>query len=280
MVQASQLKDMEINRFDYIPFYNLELVAGRNFSRNEPANAPAYILNESAVKMLGWNNPIGKTITWNAKYYGVGQVIGVVKDYPAGRFDQKIRPLMLVMEKGDFCFFSMKLRGENLNETVAFVKKTLSEFSPKPLPAIYRFEDETFNIIYDQELRVSTMVTTFSMLAIFLACLGLLGLAAYAAEQRTKEIGVRKVLGASVSGIITLLSKNFVKLVLIANIIAYPVAYYTISHWLQEFVYRIDISVWPFALGTFLALAIALGTVSYQAFKAARANPIDALRYE
>lgn len=124
------------------------------------------------------------------------------------------------------------------------------------------------------------MVTTFSMLAIFLACLGLLGLAAYAAETRTKEIGVRKVLGASATGIMVLLSKDFIKLVLIANLIAYPVAYYTTNRWLQEFVYRIDISLWPFALGTFIALAIALGTVSYQAFKAARANPIDALRYE
>jgi putative ABC transport system permease protein len=184
------------------------------------------------------------------------------------------------MGKSDFNYFTLKIHPENLSKTIAFVKATLLQFSSKPLPVTYWFEDDFFQLTYRQDIQTGNLVTTFSGLAIFLACLGLLGLAAYAAERRTKEIGVRKVLGASVGGIMALLSKDFVKLVLIANLIAWPVAYYTANHWLQAFAYRIDVGILPFLLSAALTLLIALGTVSYQAWKAARANPIDALRYE
>lgn len=173
-----------------------------------------------------------------------------------------------------------KLHPEDLMETVQFIKNTFADMSPYTHLARYMFEDEQFEQAYRQELRMRTVVTTFSGLAIFLACLGLFGLVSYAAEVRTKEIGIRKVLGASVSGIVMMLSKDFVKLVLVANVIAWPVAYYAAHEWLGEFAYRIDVSVWPFALGALLAFGIALGTVGYQALKAARANPVEALRYE
>ncbi|MBT3603028.1 MAG: FtsX-like permease family protein, partial [Candidatus Latescibacteria bacterium] len=281
-VEGHEDEIVQVNRFnvdeDFIPFYDIEIVAGRNFSRDIPTDeTQAYILNESAVKISGLSDPIGKTITCNNQ---PGQVIGVVKDYHFGTLHHKINPQVLVMGKTDFNFFTLKIHPENLSETIAFVKKTLSQFSPKPLPTTYWFEDDLFHRYYQQDIRTSTLVTTFSGLAIFLACLGLLGLAAYAAEQRTKEIGVRKVLGASVSEIMALLSKDFLKLVLIANIVAWPVAYLAANHWLQAFAYRIEVGVLPFFLGATLALLIALTTVSYQAWKATRANPVEALRRE
>ena len=263
---------------DTIPFLNLEIVAGRNFSSQISADATqAFIVNESAARLLGWDDPIDKTITFQKQK---GQIVGVVKDFLYMSLHNKVHPLVLRHYGGTASFLLLRLHTENLNETIASVKSTIYKLAGRPVPARWAFMDEQFEVAYRREIRTGTITTLSSILAIFLACLGLFGLSAYAAETRTKEIGVRKVLGASVTGIMALLSKDFIKLVLIANLIAWPVAYYAANRWLQEFAYRIDISLWPFALGTLLALAIALGTVSYQAFKAARSNPIEALRYE
>lgn len=263
---------------DFISFHGLELVAGRDFSVDVQTDSQqAFILNESAVKMLGWDKPIGKLVSWNNR---TGQVIGVVKDYHYSSLHFSIEPQVLALGQraSDYC--TIKLHTENLSETLAFVKQTLNEFAGRPVPAMYRFEDESIATFYSREIRVSKMIAMFSGLAIFLASLGLLGLVAYAVEQRTKEIGIRKILGASVSDVMVILSKDFAELVLVANLIAWPVAYLTMARWLHEFAYRVDIGVWPFMLGTVLALTIALGTLAYQAFKAARSNPIEALKYE
>ena len=171
------------------------------------------------------------------------------------------------------------MRGENIPETIAFMEKTWKQFVPEK-PFEFTFVDENLNQLYREEMRAGQLVETFAGLAILVACLGLFGLAAFTAEQRTKEIGVRKVLGASVRSIVLLLSTEFARLVLIANLIAWPVAYFLMGGWLQNFAYRVDLSWWVFALSGMIALLIALGTVSYQALRAAVANPIDALRYE
>jgi len=175
--------------------------------------------------------------------------------------------------------FSWTTRSENIPETIAFIEKTWKQFVPER-PLEFSFLDESLNQLYRDEIRVSQLVGTFTLLAIVVACLGLFGLAAFTAEQRTKEIGVRKVLGASVRNIVLLLSKEFAKLVLIANVIAWPVAYFATHDWLQNFAYRVDIAWWVFMLAGVTALLIALGTVGYQAIRAALANPIEALRYE
>ena len=226
------------------------------------------------MKRLGWADPIGKTFGFEEQ---VGQVIGVVKDFHHRPMQSGIGPVVFCMRQTLYGFIGVKIRAKDVPETLDFLKATWERFLPNR-PFEYTFENE--RDFYSRETRVGNLVGCCSGLAIFVACLGLIGLASFTAERRTKEIGIRKVLGASASGIVMMLSKNFIKLVLIANLIAWPVAYYAANRWLQEFAYRIDISLWPFALGTLLALAIALGTVSYQAFKAARSNPIEALRYE
>jgi len=265
---------------DFIPFYGLEMVAGHNFSEHSAVDGQRrFIINGSAARLLDWDDPIGKTIAWDKQ--AKGTVIGVVKDYHFYKLNKKIQPMLFFESQGNTNMLFIKLRPEGLAKTVSDVKNILAQFSPEAAETGgYHWEDEVFTEAYLRETRLSTMVTTFSGLAILLACLGLFGLASYAAEVRTKEIGIRKVLGASVSGVVMMLSKDFVKWVIVASLIAWPVAYYAANRWLAEFAYRIDVSVWPFVLGALLALGIALGTVSYQAFKAARANPVDSLRYE
>ncbi len=178
-----------------------------------------------------------------------------------------------------FAYMGLKVRSKNLPETLAFLEKTWQKFLPDR-PFEFEFVDDNLNNLYLEDQKVGQLVGTFALLTILVACLGLFGLAAFTAEQRTKEIGVRKVLGASVRSIILLLSKEFAKLVLIANVIAWPVAYFAIDDWLQNFAYRVDVAWWVFALAGVATLLIALGTVGYQALRAALSNPVEALRYE
>jgi len=261
---------------DFIPFYDLEIISGRNFSLDVPTDAThAVIINESAGKMLGWNDPVGKWVLWPDM-----KVIGVVKDFHYDALRYKIKPLIFKMDKSAFNILSLKLHPQSLDETLDFVKSTMPQFTSKPIDVQYWFNDEIFDQAYHREIRMGMMTTTFSVLAIFLSCLGLLGLATHSGEQRTKEIGIRKVLGASVNSVVILLSKDFVKLVLLSNLIAWPIAYAAIAYWLQDFAYRINITLGPFLLGATMAFIIALSTVSYQAWKTARTNPVNALRQE
>ncbi len=265
--------------FDFAKTYGLEIADGRNFDLNFPTDSSATLINETLAKQLGWDSPIGKHLALGTDNPVDLTVIGVVKDFHIRSVHQKIEPVLLYITSQRFNHFGVKLSGHDVAGTLQFIAETWRRFEDKH-PFEYKFLDETFEKYYLAEERLTQTLGIFSALAIGIACLGLFGLAAFTAEQRTKEIGIRKVLGASVSGIIALLSKDFVKLVLLANFIAWPVAYFAMSKWLQNFAYRIDLGWWVFALAGLAALFIALLTVSVQAVKAALANPVNSLRYE
>jgi putative ABC transport system permease protein len=269
---------------DFLPVYEMELLDGRNFWPEEKgmsSDSASIILNESAAKQLGFENAasaIGQEVYLGGQQM---QVIGVIRDYHHLGLHHSINPMMLTLHLDeDPEIFSVKVSAANLRATIAQIREQWDKSFPGN-PFDFFFLDNYFAVQYNTEQRFGQVFMLFAALAILIACLGLLGLAAYAAERRTKEIGIRKVLGATVANLVELLSKDFVKLVLLANVIAWPFAWYAMNKWLQNFAYRIDISWWVFALvplgGT---LMIALLTVSTQAIKAALANPVEALRYE
>ncbi len=276
--------------FDFIELLGLELAAGRSFSRSFATDATsAFILNEAAVKAIGWTpeTAIGKSsgsseiVDWNQGQWieRNGQVIGVLKDFHFESLHDEIVPTVYFVAPYMAWNAVVRIRPENIAGTMKFLESKWEQFNPGQ-PFEYRFLDEAFDTLYRREKRQGEIFGTFAMLAILVACLGLVGLASFAAEQRTKEIGIRKVLGASVPGIVKLLSREFLALVLLANLIAWPVAYFIMKKWLEDFAYRIDINALPFLAGAVVALLIALLTVSFQTIKAALANPVEALRYE
>jgi putative ABC transport system permease protein len=266
--------------YDFIPTYSLNLIAGRNFSKSHITDeTEAILLNEQAVSYLELDTPteaIGKTITIGKNQH---RVIGVIADFHHHGLHKTIGPLMMQIRPNRFTYISIKTRTENMANTLANLEKSWQDIVPNR-PFEYFFLDEDFEKQYRTEERLGRIFTTFSTLAIFIGCLGLFGLISFEAQQRTKEIGIRKVLGASASNLIILLSKDFLKLVLISNLIAWPVAYYAMNQWLQDFAYRINLNVGTFIISGLIVLCIALFTISYQAIKAARANPIDSLHYE
>ncbi len=261
----------------------LHLIAGRMFSADLASDSTAFMLNESAVKELGWKNPeaaINKQLEWLLPGVGFrGPVIGVVKDFHYESLHRAIPPIAMHITYFGVNFISARIQPTAVGTTLGFLEQTWRRYEPD-YPFEYYFFDENFARQYEAEQRLGQTFGYCSALAIFIACLGLFGLAAYSAERRTKEIGIRKVLGASVNGIVTLMSKDFVKLVLVANVIAWPVAWFAMNNWLQNFAYRVNIGWGVFFLAGALALVIALVTVSAQAVKAAMANPVDSLRYE
>ncbi|CAN5467340.1 ABC transporter permease [soil metagenome] len=270
--------------YDFIPTYGVHLVAGRNFSRDFSMDTTNFILNEAAVKAIGWKSPqdaIGKEFKYdNFK----GRIIGVIGDFHFESLRQEIVPICLgnpptAPNDSRFNSLTVKVAGNNIPGALTALETTWKKFLPET-PCQYTFLDEKFKELYESEQRQGTLFTTFSCIAIFIACLGLFGLSAFSITQRIKEIGVRKVLGANVSSIVTLLSKDFLKLVLIASVIAFPIAWYAMTHWLQDFAYRISIHWWVYLLSGVLALIVALATVSYQALKAAVVNPVKSLRSE
>ena len=280
---TAAIKDVSVD-YDFIPTYGIHLVAGRNFSRDYSMDTSNFILNESAVKAIGWKSP-QEAIDRNFKYGDTkGKVIGVIKDFHFESLQHAIGPMVLINPAttptdSRFHSLSIKISGKNTPSSLASVEKIWKTYLPE-LPYQYTFLDENFSKLYQTEQRQGTIFTVFACIAIFIACLGLFGLSAFEITQRVKEIGVRKVLGAKVSSIVTLLSIDFLKLVLIAIIVAFPIAWYAMSHWLQGFAYRINIHWWVFLLSAILALVIALVTVSFQAIKAAMANPVKSLRSE
>ncbi len=256
----------------------LQLLQGRNFSNEISTDATSgYILNETAVRELGWDDPIGKPFkVWDEE---MGQVIGVVKDFNFRSLHQKIEPLVLDIKPEWSWTAAIRIAPNGVANTLSFVQTQWRALEPD-LPLSYRFLDADFDRLYRSEERLGQLFSSFAFLALFVACLGLFGLASFTAEQRTREIGIRKVLGATVAEILLLLSKEFTKLVAFAFLVAAPFAYFAMSTWLQNFAYHINLGFTPFLLGGGLALIIALVTVSAQALKAALANPIEALRYE
>jgi putative ABC transport system permease protein len=266
--------------FDYIPFYDIKMAAGRPFDRAYKTDSNnAMILNEAAVKLLGYHSPqdaVGKRF----KQWGhEGQIIGVIKDFHYHSLQSPIKPLTMRMDWGRFGLLSVKLDPTNTPSTIAAIEKEFKTAIPNR-PFSYYFMDEFFDRQYRSEERFGRLFLNFAALAIFISCLGLLGLASYSTMQRTREIGIRKVMGASVSNIINLLSKEFLNLVIISFFIAAPVAWYFMNKWLLDFAYRTKISWWVFAGAGILAVLIAVITISVQAFKAAVANPVKSLRTE
>jgi putative ABC transport system permease protein len=268
--------------YDFIPAYGISMAAGRNFSRGYGTDTLSFVLNESAVKALGWKTTqeaIGKDFKYGNTR---GHIIGVVKDFHFESMHQQIVPMVFEMFPPSRYYFnnlSVKFSGNNIFSSLNYLEKTWRKFLPE-IPWQYTFLDENFDALYQSEQRQGTIFTVFACIAIFIACLGLFGLSAFAITQRIKEIGVRKVLGADVSSIVALLSKDFLKLVMIAAIIAFPVAWYAMHNWLEDFAYRISIQWWVFLLAGIAALLVALITISFQAIKAAIANPVKSLRTE
>jgi putative ABC transport system permease protein len=263
---------------DFTEVYGLKMIAGRPFNKEIQSDTyKAFIINESGVKAFGWDSPeeaLGKEL-WDRRY----PVIGVVKDYHWWGLQREIEPMIMRVVPDLFRSISLTVNTKNMYSTLAFLEKKYAELFPGDLFE-YFFVDTNFDSQYRSEERLSRIFQIFTFLGIFIACLGLFGLASFIAEQRTKEIGIRRVMGATVSQVIVLLSREFTKWVLIANLIAWPLAYFAAQKWLQNFAYRMTVSVELFIFAAALALVIALCTVGYQALRAAVANPVDSLRYE
>ena len=268
---------------DYLDVFQIELVEGRKF---DPIAFPtdtskAFIINETAVARLGWDDPVGKSFEWvDRERNRKGTVIGVVRDFHYSPLRDKIGPVALTLRHQQFYNLGARVKAEGIEETLAFFEKTWKQFLPADQPFEYMMWDQQFEHLYYAEQRVQALTSLSSGMAILLACMGLFGLAAFTVEQRVKEIGVRKVLGASVSNIVFLVSRTFAIMVLIANLFAWPVAYFAMRSWLAGFAYRTDLSWWIFVLSGAVALAIALFTVSFHALRAALSNPVEALRHE
>jgi len=268
---------------DYDDVLELEMIQGRFFSDEFPTDTAGIIINESALKLLGYENPIGKKMNDWAQPRGYFNVIGVVKDFRYESMHQEVRPLGIVHIDGHFRwgprYIMIKHNSKKMSETLEFVKKTWSDFEPQ-IPPKYSIFTDTYDDLYRNEDQTKNLLLIFSFLSIFIACLGLLGLASFMAEQRTKEIGIRKVMGATTTQMITILSRDFTKWVLFANVIAIPLSWFVMNKWLRNFTHRVELSWWIFLMAGLITLIIALMTVSLQAIKTARTNPVNSLKYE
>ncbi len=265
---------------DYLPTYGLKMVAGRGFSKSFGMDTSAFLINEAAVKVLNLKSPddaIGKQFQYGRRK---GQLVGVFNDFHFESMHQRILPLVMFVSANpnNYGRLTVKLSA-NVKAGLAHIETTWKKFLPD-IPFEYTFLDEKFSQLYQSEQRQETIFTSFAFIAIFIACLGLFGLSAFAISQRIKEIGIRKVLGADVSSIVALLSKGFLKLVLVAAVIAFPLAWYAMNSWLQDFAYRISIPWWVFLFAAAIAATVAFFTISFQALKAATANPVKNLRTE
>jgi putative ABC transport system permease protein len=276
----------------YIPAMGMTLVSGRNFSKNRPGDRRSILVNETLVQMLGWESPLGKRVTMT-DVRGGGEfiqleyaVIGVVGDFHYESLHSLIRPhliRLLDVESGSGyshpSFLSVRNKDGILSQSIEQIHEIWTGIEPAR-PFEYRFLDDVLHQQYENEQRLGNLFMGFTGLAILIACLGLFGLSSFITEQRTKEIGIRKVLGASVSSVVLMLSREFSRWVLLANILAWPVAYFVMHRWLLQFAYRIDIGLWMFFVSGITALLIALSTVWFQTMKAALGNPVVSLRYE
>jgi putative ABC transport system permease protein len=269
--------------YDFLRTYDIKLKSGRFFSKDFPSDTSAVLLNEAGVKECSADNPLGKIL----KQIGINKedkaytIIGVIKNFNYESLHQKIRPLVLhlsrVRQPGSI--LTVKAASSNLKETLSKIEGIWKRLN-KDQGFSYNFIDQKLGQLYQAEEKIEQISTIFSSLALFIACLGLFGLAAFITEQRTKEIGIRKVLGASIMEVVIILSKEFSKWVILSNLIAWPAAYLIMNNWLMNFAFRINLSWGVFFLAGAIALIIAVITISLQTVKAARANPIESLRYE
>jgi putative ABC transport system permease protein len=268
--------------YDFVTTYQVDMQQGRFFSKEYSTDqTDAYVVNESAVKEIGFDSPLNKEVNLWGKN---GKIVGVVKDFHFSSFHNKIEPLILQFptkgqESGRYRLLTIRCQPGTMIKCLGEIKETWRVWFSN-VPFNYYFLDDNLNTLYRAEERMGTLFQYFTFLAIFIACLGLYGLILFSAEQKTKEVGIRKVLGAPVRSVMLLLSKEFILLVVSANIIAWPIAWIVMNKWLQNFAYRIDLTIWPFLISGLLALVIALLTVSWQVIRVATANPVESLRYE
>jgi len=267
----------------FVPTLGMKLLNGRTFSKKFNDSA-SVLLNETAVKQIGWKNPIGKTITYPGNNDQKFTVIGVLKDFNTTSLRNSIAPYALFYTTSKTynirsSYMTVRIRPGNYAETINNIQNKWKQFAPS-LPFDYSFMDAEFDSLYRSDQTMGKVLTVFTALSVAVACMGLLGLAMFTAERRTKEIGIRKVLGASVQNVVAMLSREFVKLVLIASVLAFPVAWYAMNKWLQDFVYRTDVSWWIFILASVLTMVVTLITISFQSVKAAIANPVKSLKSE
>jgi putative ABC transport system permease protein len=270
--------------YHFLPAYAMHLVAGRNFSESFGSDKTAgFIVNETAVQRYHWKSPadaIGKRISIIGNRGNVlkqGVIIGVIKDFHAESLYQPIDALLMDVDFARLTTFSIKISPNNPGSTIAYLEKTWNSYFPQK-SFNYNYLDKTINDQYQKEQRLGKIIEDFAALAVFISCLGLFGLIALVAQQRTKEIGIRKILGASVPGIVILLSRDFLKLVLLAIVIASPIAWWTMNNWLKAFAYRTPISWWIFFVAGLMAIVIAIFTISFQSLKAALTNPTKSLK--
>lgn len=275
-------KEIHANIFhvddDYLKTLGIPVIKGRNFSKEFTTDSSAVVINQAMVRELGWSNtdPIGKTIVRSGqKEY---KVLGVVEDFNYASAKEKVSPLMMMLGKNSGGLV-IKINTRNVKGFLGDLKKQWDAFKPDG-PLEYTFLDDNFAKLYASELRTQQIFSAFAIIAIIIATLGLFGLSAFIIEQRTKEIGIRKVLGASVQNVLLLVSKDFLMLVGIAFLISVPVTWWAMHNWLQDFAYRINIQWWIFALAGIIAILISILTISFQAIKAAIANPVKSLRSE
>ncbi len=273
--------------YDYFETLKNKIVEGRSFDRNIRADENStFILNEAAIKEFGWDDPLGKMFETSKVDFTTGewvprkgQVVGVAEDFHFESVRSKIVPVVYFINHDMIYWSIIKINSSNTSETLDYIKEKWDDLNVE-INYAPSFYNDDLDALYRAEERFFKLFVIFSGLAIAIACMGIFGLASYTAEQRTKEIGIRKVMGASIITIIKLINREFLKLVLISNVIAWPVAWYFMKNWLDNFTYRIDLSVWPFIISSIIAILIALISVSYQALKASSTNPIEALRYE
>lgn len=270
--------------YDYIKTMGMEMVKGRNFSKDFGSDSSAIIITETTARLLGFEDPIGKVIYSPNGNPGVAnaflplQIIGVVKDFHFESLRKVSGPLCFLL-RNSTGLASFKVTAASVKDLIPAIESKWKALAPG-MPFRFRFMNDSFNEMYRNEERAGTIAIVFALLAIFIACLGLFGLVTYMAEQRTKEIGIRKVLGASVSNVVTLLSKDFLLLVVLASLLAFPVAWWAMNKWLQDFEYRVSVNAWVFIIAGAAAVLIAFVTVSFQAIKSALANPVESLRTE
>ncbi|MDJ1484834.1 ABC transporter permease [Cytophagaceae bacterium YF14B1] len=263
--------------YDFTKTMKIKVLQGRDFSPSYGTDTTNYLINEAAAKRIGYKDPVGQPLTFGKQ---PGKIVGLIEDFHFNSLHVPIRPLIIrLAETWNYDNILIRTQPGQTQQALASLQAICAKMNPK-YPFTYSFVDAEYNRLYQSETIVRTLAVFFAGLAIFIACLGLFGLAAFTAEQRTKEIGIRKVLGASISSIVTLLSSDFLKLVMVAIIIAIPIAWYVCNNWLENFAYKISLSWWVFAAASLLAILIALITVSFQSIKAALMNPVKSLRSE
>jgi ABC-type antimicrobial peptide transport system permease subunit len=263
--------------YDFVKTMGLRMAAGRDFSRDYPTDKDGFLINETTAVIMNYKDPVGKYITINGRR---GPIIGVIRDFNFRSLHETIKPMVIAFSGREiYGSILFRLDAGKTMQAIASIQKLCREMNPG-FPFTYSFVDEQYQRLYNNEQVISKLSDAFASLAIFISCLGMLGLVMFTAEQRTKETGIRKVLGASVGNIIRLLSADFLRLVLIAFLIASPVAWWAMHKWLNNYAYKIDISWWMFAAAGGLVILIAAFTISFQSVRTAMANPVKSLRTE